>query len=122
MDIARSRIERESPRQEAPPPPAEARLTVKDAAKILKISQLELIKARLRKIEEDHISYSELVEICAKESASEEHAIEFAKMLDQSGSVIVLGNTVYTRPEQVGFFFMKFIFHKYIILYLNKFF
>lgn len=114
MDIERSLIGRECPKQEAAP--EVARLTVKDAAKILKISQLESIKARLRRIEEDRISYAELVEICSTECASDEQAIEFAKMLDQSGSVIVLGNTVYIRPEQVGHFneisfhFSKFIF------------
>ncbi|XP_057769942.1 calcium uniporter protein 2, mitochondrial-like isoform X2 [Salvia miltiorrhiza] len=101
MDIARSRIERDDGQLRQAEKEEAARLTVKDAVKILKVSQLEIIKARLRQIERDQISYSELVEICSKECSSDDHAIEFAKMLDQSGSVIVLGNIVYIRPEQV---------------------
>ncbi|XP_047963417.1 calcium uniporter protein 2, mitochondrial-like [Salvia hispanica] len=103
MDIARSRIERDGVRLEtaAEKEEEETRLTVKDAVKILKVSQLEIIKARLREIEKDQISYSELVAICSTECSSDDHAIEFAQMLDQSGTVIVLGNTVYIRPEQV---------------------
>ncbi|XP_057769941.1 calcium uniporter protein 2, mitochondrial-like isoform X1 [Salvia miltiorrhiza] len=100
MDIARSRIERDDGQLRQAEKEEAARLTVKDAVKILKVSQLEIIKARLRQIERDQISYSELVEICSKECSSDDHAIEFAKMLDQSGSVIVLGNIVYIRPEQ----------------------
>lgn len=113
MDIAR-RLDTPSP---APAEEEEKEvttpLTVKDAVKILKVSQLEIIKARLREIEKDQISYSELVEICAKECSSDDSAIEFAKMLDQSGSVIVLGKIVYIRPEQVGFFheFNSFFFY-----------
>ncbi|KAL1538900.1 calcium uniporter protein 2, mitochondrial-like [Salvia divinorum] len=101
IDIARSRIERDGVRLETPAEKEETRLTVKDAVKILKVSQLEIIKARLREIEKDQISYSELVGICSTECSSDDHAMEFAQMLDQSGSVIVLGNTVYIRPEQV---------------------
>lgn len=99
MDIARNRqsaaAEKKKEAEEE-----ERRLTVKDAVKILRVSQLEFIKARLREIEKDHISYSEFMEICSNECSSDDQAIEFAKMLDQSGSVIVLGNIVYLRPEQ----------------------
>lgn len=107
MDIARNRqsaaAEKKKEAEEE-----ERRLTVKDAVKILRVSQLEFIKARLREIEKDHISYSEFMEICSNECSSDDQAIEFAKMLDQSGSVIVLGNIVYLRPEQVIGFLHEF--------------
>ncbi|KAH6791861.1 hypothetical protein C2S52_002338 [Perilla frutescens var. hirtella] len=101
MDIARSRQAAAAKKKEEEEKEEEACLTVKDAVKILKVSQLEIIKARLREIEKDQISYSEFVEICRKECSRKDEANEFAKMLDQSGSVIVIGNIVYIRPEQV---------------------
>lgn len=118
MDIARDRIKLDGLRPEEAAAAAaavngeslEGNLTVKDAVKILKLSQLEFVKSRLRQIEKDRVSYSEFLDICSKECSSVDQAIEFAKMLDQSGSVIVLGNIVFLRPEQVGFFCFSFLF------------
>ncbi|KAL7154693.1 hypothetical protein ABFS83_03G018200 [Erythranthe nasuta] len=109
MDIARDRFRLDSlrPAEEAPPPPppppppTEGSLTVKDAVKILRISQLETVKLRLRQIEKDCVSYSEFLEICGQDCSSTDQRLEFAKMLDQSGSVIVLGNIVFLKPEKV---------------------
>ncbi|KAL3813544.1 hypothetical protein ACJIZ3_014812 [Penstemon smallii] len=100
MDISRNRIRLDgliSP----PPTEVEGELTVKDAKKILRFSQLETVKSRLRQMEKDSVSYTEFLEICAKESSSVDLGFEFAEMLDQSGSVIVLGNNVFLRPEKV---------------------
>ncbi|KAL8471938.1 hypothetical protein ACS0TY_029251 [Phlomoides rotata] len=104
MDISRDRITLHgvSPATAAEnEAPLDRNLTVKDAVKILKLSHLELIKSRLRQVGEDRVSYSEFLEICSKECSSVDQAIEIAKLLDQSGSVIVLGNIVFLRPEQV---------------------
>ncbi|KAG8384519.1 hypothetical protein BUALT_Bualt04G0126300 [Buddleja alternifolia] len=104
MNIARERIRLDGLR---PPPteeeesPTEAKLTVADAVKILKLSQLETVKTRLAQIEKDCVSYSEFLEICCEECSSVDQGVEFAKMLDQSGSVIVLGNIVFLRPQKV---------------------
>ncbi|KAL6551667.1 hypothetical protein OROGR_007821 [Orobanche gracilis] len=103
MDISRERIRIDGLR---PPPPSaeespEGMITVKDAVKILKLSQLETVKSSLRQIEKDFVSYPEFLEICAKDCSSIDQGLEFSKMLDQSGSVIVLGNIVFLRPEQV---------------------
>ncbi|GER31018.1 hypothetical protein STAS_06991 [Striga asiatica] len=109
MDIARQRIRLDALR---PPPAAEAEaeekesppegaITVKDAVKILRLSQLEAVKSRLRQIERNCIPYPEFVQICARDCSSVDQGLEFAKMLDQSGNVIVLGNTVFLRPEQL---------------------
>ncbi|CAA0832744.1 Calcium uniporter protein 2- mitochondrial [Striga hermonthica] len=110
MGIARQRIRIDSlmpppaaevEEVEKEPPLPEGTITVKDAVKILRVSQLEAVRSRLRRIERDCIPYSEFVEICAVDCSSVEQGIEFAKMLDQSGSVIVLGKIVFLRPEQV---------------------
>ncbi|KAG8372857.1 hypothetical protein BUALT_Bualt12G0110600 [Buddleja alternifolia] len=103
MDISRDRIRLDGL---TPPSPAsdespEANLTVADAKKILRLSQIETVKSRLRQIEKNCISYSEFLQICAEECSSVDQGVEFAKMLDESGSVIVLGNVVFLRPEQV---------------------
>lgn len=93
------------------PPPEEApeELSVMDAKKILKVSQLEMVKERLREVERDTVSYTEFLEICSRDCPSFDQGLEFAKMLDQSGSVILLqNNTVHLRPEKVGFIYSLF--------------
>ncbi|XP_073309609.1 calcium uniporter protein 2, mitochondrial-like [Primulina huaijiensis] len=100
MDVARERIRLDDLR-----PPVEeeepGEVTVDDARKILLLSQLEMVKSRLRQIEKSCLSYSEFLQICVKEASNEEQGIEFSKLLDKSGAVIVLGNTVFLRPQQV---------------------
>lgn len=98
MDVARERINLDGLR--SPAAWAEGELTVADAKKVLKLSQLEKVKSTLKKIEKDCISYHEFLELCVKECSSVNQGQEFAKMLDESGSVIVLGNAVFLRPEQ----------------------
>lgn len=103
MDISKDRIRLDGLRPPAAvEEPQEENLTVMDAKKILRLSQLELVKSKLRMMEKDVVSYPEFVEICAKECSDSELGLEFAKILDNSGSVIVLGNIVFLRPEQVG--------------------
>ena len=76
-------------------------LSVSDARKILRLAQMEKLKAKLREASESSIPYSEFSRICVEACENEEQGAEFAKMLDQSGNVIVLGNVVFLRPEQV---------------------
>ncbi|GAB2291322.1 hypothetical protein Dimus_025580 [Dionaea muscipula] len=78
-----------------------AGLTVEDARRILRVSMVEKLKARLRAVGSDTVSYSEFVRICVDGCESEAQGLEFAKLLDESGNVIVLGNLVLIRPEQV---------------------
>ncbi|XP_057768489.1 calcium uniporter protein 2, mitochondrial-like [Salvia miltiorrhiza] len=102
MDITRDRIRLDGLRRpEAAEESREESMTVMDARKILRLSQLEMVKSKLRQMEKDCVSYPEFLEICAKECLSPELGHEFAKILDESGSVIVLGNVVFLRPEQV---------------------
>ncbi|KAJ8538008.1 hypothetical protein K7X08_014548 [Anisodus acutangulus] len=93
----------------APPAPAPAtavettgRITVNDAKKILKFAQVEKVRSRLREIPMNSISYNKFVEICNEFCSNREQSLDFAKMLDESGSVIVLGDVVFLRPHQVA--------------------
>ncbi|CAN4090525.1 unnamed protein product [Withania somnifera] len=108
LDISRSRIKLDGllPPQELRPEPVtepepEVKLTVADVRKVLKVSQLEMVKLRLKQIEKNCISYSEFLQICSGSCSSGDQGIEFAKILDDSGTVIVLGNVVFLRPDQV---------------------
>ncbi|KAJ9186624.1 hypothetical protein P3X46_002172 [Hevea brasiliensis] len=76
--------------------------SIEDARKLLRLSLVEKLKAKLREIPRSSISYSEFVQMCVEECGNENQGIEFAKTLDQSGNVIVMGNIVFLRPEQVA--------------------
>uniref|UniRef100_A0A7N0V2L2 Calcium uniporter protein C-terminal domain-containing protein n=1 Tax=Kalanchoe fedtschenkoi TaxID=63787 RepID=A0A7N0V2L2_KALFE len=88
----------------APPPPVTdaARVSVDDARRLLRLAQVERMKLALRKIERSAISYGEYVRLCVEECGDEEQGREFSKLMDATGNVIVLGNTVFLRPEQVA--------------------
>lgn len=105
MGIANNRIRLDAlrPPTEFTSEPAEERLTVADARKILKLSQMEIVKARLRQIEKTYVPRAEFVEICTECCGNRDQGEEMARMLDESGTVIVLGKIVFLRPEQVGF-------------------
>lgn len=76
-------------------------ISVVDARKLLRLSQVEKLKMKFKEIPKASISYSEFIQLCVEECGNEHQGIEFAKTLDQSGNVIILGNTVFLRPEQV---------------------
>lgn len=106
MDVSRDRIRLDG----LIPPPVkrdwlpepECNMTVVEARKILRLSQLERVKTKLRGIEKNHILYPEFVAICGDGCSDSDQGREFAKMLDDSGAVIVLGNVVFLKPHQVG--------------------
>ncbi|KAG6624129.1 hypothetical protein CIPAW_16G004800 [Carya illinoinensis] len=76
-------------------------LTVEDARKLLRVAQLEKVKERLREIHKNWISYSDFNRVCIKVCSDPYQSLALAKMLDESRTVIVLGNAVFLRPEQV---------------------
>jgi len=82
-------------------------ISVENVKKILRFSLVEKLKAKLREIPRGSICYSEFVKICVDECGNEGQGVEFAKLLDQSGNVIVLGNIVFLRPEQVLILFFQ---------------
>lgn len=75
-------------------------LTVEDARKVLMVAQLEVIKLKIREINRDSVSLEEFIGLCSDNCGSRELGLEFAKMLDESGYVIVLGKFVFLHPEQ----------------------
>ncbi|XP_044492663.1 calcium uniporter protein 2, mitochondrial-like [Mangifera indica] len=102
IDIAKDRIRLDGL---SPPPSFETekaeRLSVKDASKVLKAVQMEVVKEKLRQIEKPWIPYSEFVRVCEEAVSDPNQGLQFAKLLDESGNVIVLGNVVFLRPEQI---------------------
>ncbi|KAJ0832888.1 putative calcium uniporter protein [Helianthus annuus] len=91
MDIARNQVRLQT----------EGRLTTTDAAKILRASQMEALKLKLRSNQKSHVAYDEFIQICVDECSNRDQGVDLARVLDNSGSVIVLGNIVFLKPEQV---------------------
>lgn len=111
IDIARDRIRLDGL---CPPPTMKAAekekekekaegLTVEEAKKVLRAVKMEMVKDRLRMIERNWIPYSEFVRVCEEACSDRELGLQFAKSLDDAGNVIVLGNVVFLKPEQVNF-------------------
>ncbi|KAI3808602.1 hypothetical protein L1987_24557 [Smallanthus sonchifolius] len=100
IDITRGRI-----RLDVLSPPversSESGFTVADAKKILWVSQIEKLKAKLSNSDKNHVSYDEFIEICVEGCADRDLGLDLAKALDDSGSVIVIGNVVFLKPQQV---------------------
>ncbi|KAJ0536089.1 putative MCU family protein [Helianthus annuus] len=76
-------------------------MSVKDIRKILRFFQLENVRMVLRRIPRNSISYSEFVTICTGTCTDRQQGLELSKLLDEGGDVIVLGNIVFLRPDQV---------------------
>lgn len=77
-------------------------LNLEDVRKLLRISRLEKVKSRLRQMEQDHILQSELIRICSEAcNCPSNQSLEFAKILDESGTVVILGDVVFLRPDQL---------------------
>lgn len=78
-----------------------AGLSVSEVRKVLRASQVEMIRERLEEVEKDWVTYERFMELIEKScGGNKEQALGFAKTLDDSGSVIVLGNAVCLRPHQ----------------------
>ncbi|KAH1113431.1 hypothetical protein J1N35_006809 [Gossypium stocksii] len=77
-------------------------LSVQELKKLLRVAQLEAVKTRLMKTGKTWISYSDFIRICGESCSDPEQGLQFAKSLDESGNVIVLGNVVVLRPDQVA--------------------
>lgn len=121
MDIARNRI-----RLDGLSPPAMSDSTVAvtadDARKLLKVAQLELVKSKLRTIRNSCIPYTEFLRICQENCSNPDQAKRMAKMLDDSAAVVILGDNVFLRPEQVNTYFPVsfFFFFQYFSLMVNS--
>ncbi|KAF1875122.1 hypothetical protein Lal_00007738 [Lupinus albus] len=102
MDIARTRIRLEglTPSLEKVDAVEEG-VTVEDARKVLKAVQVELVKSKLREIQKTCIPVSEFFRICYENCSDQDQAAKIATMLDESAAVIILGDVVFLKPEQV---------------------
>ncbi|CAL4942631.1 unnamed protein product [Urochloa decumbens] len=92
----------------APPAPARreaeelpaASLTVEEARKVLRATQMEAARARIRASGAGAVPYAEFLRLCC-DAAGPDAGPSVARALDESGSVIVLGKTVFLRPDMV---------------------
>lgn len=98
IDISRNRI-----RLDVLSLPETEKSTVEDVRKLLRATQLEAVKSKLRKIPQNCVTYSEFIEMCAENCSDQEQAKKIAKILDDSATVIILGDVVFLKPEQVNF-------------------
>lgn len=78
------------------PPPAS--LTVEEARKVLRATQMEAARARIRASGAGAVPYAEFLRLCC-DAAGHDAGPSVARALDESGSVIVLGKTVFLRPD-----------------------
>ena len=76
-------------------------LTVRDVKKLLRAAQIEVVKTKLMETGKSWISYNEFVGLCNDSCLDPAQGPWIAKMLDDSGNVIVLGDYVCLRPDQV---------------------
>jgi calcium uniporter protein, mitochondrial len=76
-------------------------LTVEEARKVLRATQMEEARAKLRASGAGAVSYAEYLRLCC-DAAGADAGPSVARALDESGSVIVLGKTVFLRPDMVG--------------------
>ena len=85
------------------PPESVSGISVHEARKILRSARLEKLRSTLKQIPANSVEYSQFVKICSDVCENDEQGVECAKMLDQAGNVIVLGNIVFLHPDQVNF-------------------
>ncbi|CAE6155332.1 unnamed protein product [Arabidopsis arenosa] len=98
MDVNKDRIRLDglsSPKEET------LGLTLQDVKKLLRASEIEVVKTKLLETGKIWIRYSDFVRVCSDSSLDPSQGPLIAKMLDDSGNVIVLGNSVCLRPDQV---------------------
>jgi len=77
-----------------------ASLTVEEARKVLRATQMEAARARIRASGAGAVPYAEFLRLCC-DAAGPDAGPSVARALDESGSVIVLGKTVFLRPDMV---------------------
>ncbi|KAL4559470.1 hypothetical protein LXL04_031608 [Taraxacum kok-saghyz] len=88
--------------ENALPPSDSVGLSARDAKKIMRCSQLQNVRSALKLIPSNSITYTEFVTICRDVCNNHDQGVELAKLLDVAGDVIVVGNVVLLRPDQVA--------------------
>ncbi|XP_016207882.1 calcium uniporter protein 4, mitochondrial [Arachis ipaensis] len=107
VTISRDRL-RMAPLSPSPESPVtsdsilESGISAEEVRKVLKATMAEKVKAKLSEVPAASISYGEFLRICVEACENRNLGEEFAKILDNAGNVIVFGNVVFLRPEQVA--------------------
>ncbi|KAJ6811452.1 calcium uniporter protein 2, mitochondrial-like [Iris pallida] len=83
------------------PNPNLNRMSAAEVRKVLRAAQVEAARARLRATGRHCVPYEDFLGICREVSSSEQGS-EIARSLDESGTVVVLGNLVFLRPDQIA--------------------
>ncbi|KAL4566320.1 hypothetical protein LXL04_030434 [Taraxacum kok-saghyz] len=83
------------------PAPVSAELLATDVKKIVRCCQLEKVRSALKRNPRNSITYYEFLKICNDVCTNHDEGLVFAKKLDEAGDVIVLGNVVFIRPDQI---------------------
>ncbi|KAM7272894.1 hypothetical protein ACFE04_027558 [Oxalis oulophora] len=76
-------------------------ITVEDTKKLVKLVCVAKLRAKLKEIPDAQISYAEFVRICVEESYDENQGMKYARLLEEQGNVIIMGNIMFLRPDQV---------------------
>lgn len=97
----------------------EKRVSLEEIRKVVRASQVAAARERLGATGESSVAYREFVRICCEASSSEQ-GLEMARSLDESGVVIVIGNIVFLRPEEVHKFFCLFVCSVQLVLFFFK--
>ncbi|XP_074562187.1 calcium uniporter protein 2, mitochondrial-like [Curcuma longa] len=91
-----------------PPPPLsstkkteEAMVSAAEARKVVRAARMEAARSRLRETGQSCVSYSEFARVCREAAGGTEEGVRLGEALDESASVIVLGDVVLVRPEMV---------------------
>ncbi|KAL9235539.1 hypothetical protein vseg_010290 [Gypsophila vaccaria] len=99
-----------SPSSPSPPPSSpspsaeEAEMSAYEVKKLMRLVNVEALKTRLIAEEgKEVIGYGELLTACEKAGVarSVDEAVEFAKVLDDAGVVILFRDRVFLRPDKV---------------------
>ncbi|XP_020581949.1 calcium uniporter protein 2, mitochondrial-like [Phalaenopsis equestris] len=76
-------------------------ITAAEVKKVLRVTEMEAVKSRLRVISRSHISWSEFICICRNVTSTEENAAAIARSLDECGFVIAFRDLVILRPGEI---------------------
>ncbi|CAH8354218.1 unnamed protein product [Eruca vesicaria subsp. sativa] len=76
-------------------------VTMADVKKLMRAAEMEMVRTRLREMGEKWVSYSEFVRVCGENDSDPEQGNRVANMLEEGGDVIVLGNFVCLKPDEL---------------------
>lgn len=81
--------------------PLEGKKSAEEERRLLRLVQTDSLMKRLGQIPHACISLKELLQT-SNDCAGKEHAKEVVKLLDEAEKILIVGDRVYLRPEQVA--------------------